>query len=79
MGMHKYSGFSVLVHKIGVVHADHMAKRPFYIAYILFQLNAPYQITFGTGVLSLIRLPCGAGGSPASLIETQKLLLSRGL
>ena len=30
-------------------------------------------------VLSLVRLPCGAGGSPASLIETQKLLLSRGL
>ena len=28
--------------------------------------------------LSLVRLPCGAGGSPASLIETQKLLLSRG-
>ena len=30
-------------------------------------------------VLSLVRLPCGAGGSPASLIETQKFLLSRGL
>ena len=32
-----------------------------------------------TCVLSLVRLLCGAGGSPASLIETQKLLLSRGL
>ena len=27
--------------------------------------------------LSLARLPCGAGTFPASLIETQKLLLSR--
>ena len=29
--------------------------------------------------LSFVRLPCGAGGSPARLLETQKLLLSRGL